>query len=1025
MQLLPTFRIACVWSALLPIASHGAAAPAPAAPPAPTPAPASAAAAARAEEAVELSPFVVTEQTDTGYAATNTLEGSRLNTALRDTPGSISVFTKDLLDDLAATTIEEILRYDLNADIPMGGDDPSGLGNQSNMFGDQGLGFNIRGLAGSSSVDGFQNAGQPNTYNIQRIGSTRGPNAILFGTGSAGGNLNFRTRTPLLARSLTSLDLKIGGESTKRAALDINRVLRRDRLALRLMSVWDRKGSPQPHQYTDVQAITLAVKYQFRRDTDLTVSYERSHTEGVTGRTWNHVDALSRFVGGLNAGQIRWNQTLERYENANGTALVNATAGTGNLSPRTALVYGPDLTVAPVLWEGAAPTANRVTFSTNAGVFTGTENMIVNESFEPYGAVTSTGRGEFAGVTTTNLTATFNHRWFSRLFMELAYNRNQRHSDTTLGQNPDLRADLNYRHPDGSLNPWFFGHGYYFSQQNFLRLQRTNDSNTLRASFSFEQDLGRRWGFHRLAVMGERHINDESRLRSREVWAGRPYNANPENAANQVFRRRYFHLNGPFANYTSGFQPVNPTALESYRSGFASVGTLATDWAPPNDRDFGDEITTDSYMAVMQNFMFNRRLVTTLGVRDDAISSTGPRVLRDAATGKYRFATAADQAAFTPLRQEWFATTSSGGIRRSLGAVLHLTANFSLTANHSTSVGLGERNRSALPDDLTPPPYKGTGYDYGLAFSFLENRLAGSIKTYETKMLGDRIQGGAQVFVQPNNDVMSSFEYYFRQAGLTSFGANDPLRNLGDLTSVYFSTADSFLSDRISRGTEFELVANPTRQWTLRAGYSYTDRTRTNVFFEGVPWWAERVALWRQLDSLYTARTGRPSISNQLLYDRNGAFGTVTVAQRIAQSETELATVRLEEEQAYGNRPHKANLWTRYTFTSGPLRGFSLGGGWRYQSANVAGVILSSRRTLWGNPRSVGDLFFQYRTRAAAGGWFNATHLTFQLNVTNFLDDRTINASKLDVDTATGTVFYRRAVRENPRVFAFTLRADF
>jgi outer membrane receptor protein involved in Fe transport len=785
--------------------------------------------AATKEEPVELSPFVVAEFTETGYAATNTLDGSRLNTALRDTPGSISVFTKDLIDDLAATSLEEILRYDLNADVTHGGDDPVGAGAQANMFGDQGFAFNVRGLAGTSSVDGFQNAGQANTYNIQRIGSTRGPNAILFGTGSAGGNLNFRTRTADLGRNLASVEVKLADESTRRAALDVNRVLRKDRFALRLMSVWDRKGSNQPHQYTELQAVTLAGKYQFRRDTDLTVSYERSHTEGVSGRNWNHIDALSRFINGLGAGQLRWNPALERFENANGTALVNATAGTGNLSNRTALIYGPDLRIAPQLWEGPSATANRVTFSTNAGAFDSADAMIVDERFEPHGSVTSSGAGEFAGVSTSNLTAIFNHRWFSRLYMELAYNRSERHSDTTLGGNPDLRADLNYRLPGGPLNPYFFGHGYYFSQQNYLRLKRNNDNETLRASFSYEHDLGQRWGLHRFAVMGERNINDESRLRLREVWAGRPYHANPENAANHVFRRRYFEIAGPKSSYTAGFQPGNPTNIETFPSAFPAVGTLTTDWAPPNDRDFNDEITTDSYMAVMQNYMFNRRLVTTVGVRDDTITATGPRIVRDAVTRKYRFATADDQAEFTPLKQEWYSTDRSSGIRRSLGAVFHLTRNFSLTANYSNGVGLGERNRSSLPDDLTPPPFKGTGHDFGVAFSFFDNRISGAIKAYESKVLGDRIQGGAPVFVNPNNDVMSSFEYYFRQAGLTTLGAGDPVQDLGDLTSVYFSTADSFLSDRISQGTEIELFANPTRNWTIRAGYSYTDRTRINV----------------------------------------------------------------------------------------------------------------------------------------------------------------------------------------------------
>lgn len=978
------------------------------------------------EEPVELSPFVVTTQAETGYAATNTLDGSRLNTALRDTPGAISVFTKDLLDDLGATNLEEILRYDLSAEINKGDADAGGAGTQANMFGDQGLTFRVRGLVGGYSINGFHTAVESNSYNVERVGSTRGPNAILFGTGATGGNLNFRTRAPSLTRNLTSLDFKVAGESTKRAALDVNRVLLKDRLALRVMSVWDRKGSPQPYQYQDMQGLTLAANYRFRRDTELTVSYARDHTEGVSGRDWNHVDGISRFMTQLNGGQIRWNQALERYENANGSALVNATAGTGNVGNRTALIYGPDMTVGPLFWEGASTTANRVTLSTNAPIynFTSTE-PIVDESYEKFGSVTPSGAGEFAGVSTSNLTAVFNHRWFRHLFMELAYNRSERHSDTTLGQAPTLAADLNYRLPSGSLNPFFLGNGYYYAQQNFLRLKRNNDNDTFRASFSYEKDLGPRWGSHRFAVMAERNINDESRLRSREVWANRPYNVNPENAANQVFRRRYFQIGGPSANYTSGYQPGNPTNLESFTSSFATIGKLTTDWAPPNDRDFNDELTTDSYMAVMQNYLFDRRLVTTLGARDDTIRAVGPRIVRDAASGKYRFATPADQSAFTPLRQQWFSTDERKGIRKSLGAVLHLTRNFSLTGNYSNGVALGERNRSALPEDLTPPPIKGLSHDYGLAFSFLENRISGSLRRYESKSVGERIQGGAPVFVNPNNDVMSSFDYYFRQAGLTTFGPGDPIKNIGDLTSVYFSTADSYLSDQVSKGTEVELFTNLTRNWTLRAGYSYTDRTTTNVLNEGVPWWAGRVALWKDLDALYTARTGRPSIYNQTLYDRNQAFGTITVAQRIAQSDTELARIRLEDQQAYGNRPHKANLWTRYAFTTGRLKGLAIGGGWRYQSANVAGVVLATRRTLWGNPRSVGDLFIQYKARNLLGSFNGATNVTYQLNVTNLLDDRTINATKLDLDTVTGVVFYRRAFRENPRTLAFSLRTEF
>ena len=992
-----------------------------AAPSAPTPVTTT----ASRDEAIELSPFVVRDATDTGYAATNTLDGSRLNTALRDTPGAISVFTKDFIDDIGATSLEDILRYDVNAVSAYSDDDSSGVGNQSRMFG-EGFAFRVRELGGSFSVDGFRSANQPNTYNIERVGSGRGPNAILFGTGSPGGNLNFHTRGASFTRNLASIDLKVADESTRRATLDVSRVLLKNKLAFRVMGVRERKGSPLPHQYTDFQGITVTGTWRIARHTDLTASYQRDHTEGVSGRSWNHVDALSRFATQLNSGQLRWNQALERYENANGTALVAASAGTGTLVPRTVLIYGPDLSVAPALWEGASTTTNRTTNSSAASIFNTATAPIIDERFEPFGAVTATGPGEFAGVSTDNFTATFNHRWFSHVFMELAYNHATRASDTMVGGNPDIRADLNYRLPDGTLNPFFYGNSYYFSQDQWLRLNRHNNNNTLRASLSYELNLGPGWGTHRFAGMVERNVNHESRLRMREVWAGRPYGGNPEDTANRINRRRYFKVGGPFASYTAGFDPVNPFRRESFRSAFATLGPLNASWAPANEKDFNDETTTDSKMIVMQNYLFDRRLVTTIGVRDDAIETVGPSTLRDATTGFYRFATAADQTALTPLKREWRTSARDSGLRKSFGAVLHVTKNFSLTANYANGVQLAERNASVLPTETTPPPVQGETRDYGVAFSFLDNRVSGSVKRFESKSIQERTQSSiGAVYITPNNDVMSSFDFYLRQAGVTTFGASDPIKNISELTSVYFSQVDAYLADRIAKGSEVELTANPTRNWTLRASYSHTDRTKTNVLYEGAGWWSDRIALWKSLDSLYMARTGRPSIFNQTYLTSAGATGTYSVAQRIADSDVQLAQLRLEEAQSYGNRADKANLWTRYSFPTGKLKGAAIGGGWRYQSANVAGVDLATKRNLMGNPRSLFDLLLQYRTKGFMGMWTNATSVTYQLNVTNLLDDRTVNATKLDLDSVTGTQFYRRAFREDPRVVAFTLRTDF
>jgi hypothetical protein len=66
---------------------------------------------------VELSPFVVNTSSDVGYVAENTLAGSRLNTSLRDTAGSVSVFTREFLDDLAITDIRELVEYSVNGEM--------------------------------------------------------------------------------------------------------------------------------------------------------------------------------------------------------------------------------------------------------------------------------------------------------------------------------------------------------------------------------------------------------------------------------------------------------------------------------------------------------------------------------------------------------------------------------------------------------------------------------------------------------------------------------------------------------------------------------------------------------------------------------------------------------------------------------------------------------------------------------------------------------------------------------------------
>ena len=63
------------------------------------------------EDVIQLSPFEVSAEKDTGYRASGTLAGTRLRTELRDVAASVSVITKEFMQDIGANNLEGLLTY--------------------------------------------------------------------------------------------------------------------------------------------------------------------------------------------------------------------------------------------------------------------------------------------------------------------------------------------------------------------------------------------------------------------------------------------------------------------------------------------------------------------------------------------------------------------------------------------------------------------------------------------------------------------------------------------------------------------------------------------------------------------------------------------------------------------------------------------------------------------------------------------------------------------------------------------------
>ena len=223
--------------ALLPV-SHlfGQAVPAPAATPVDP--------AKKADEAILLNPFEVSASTDEGYAARETLAGTRFKSELKDVPSQVSIMTKEFLDDIASVTMEDAFRYSANIEntnefmsaTNAGADFNTGVLNTRNAG-------RIRGLTSPGIThDFFQTNVMQDSYNIERLSISSGPNAILFGNGNPGGIVDTIFIRANVQRPRYEASIRTDNYNSLRGSVDLNQPLIKDVLALRVAAVRSRQN---------------------------------------------------------------------------------------------------------------------------------------------------------------------------------------------------------------------------------------------------------------------------------------------------------------------------------------------------------------------------------------------------------------------------------------------------------------------------------------------------------------------------------------------------------------------------------------------------------------------------------------------------------------------------------------------------------------------------------------------------------------------------------------------------------------
>jgi catecholate siderophore receptor len=137
----------------------------------------------------------------------------KLTEPLKDTPQSITVVPRQMLDDTGATTFRDAIRT-----VP-------GVSLSAGEGGAQGDNLTIRGFnaRGDIFLDGMRDFGSyyRDPFNYDAVEVLKGPSSTLFGRGSTGGVVNQVSKTPGLA-PFAAGTLTLGSDLTRRATADLN-----------------------------------------------------------------------------------------------------------------------------------------------------------------------------------------------------------------------------------------------------------------------------------------------------------------------------------------------------------------------------------------------------------------------------------------------------------------------------------------------------------------------------------------------------------------------------------------------------------------------------------------------------------------------------------------------------------------------------------------------------------------------------------------------------------------------------------
>jgi hypothetical protein len=958
-------------------------------------------ASASKEEAVMLSPFQVDATLDKGYAASQTLNGTRMKTDLKDIGSALTVFTEQMMNDLGANSIYDLMAFAPNTDpFIMTTSDITGNGND---FINIPTKFVTRGGASTVVSQDFFANGIPNDrFNSEALSFSRGPNAILFGLGNAAGAFVSSTKRAKNTTAST-IEYQMDNRGSFRGTLDHNQVLKKNLLSLRYTGLYETQHNFRIPTQNFQRRHFATLNFTPFKKTTIRVNYEKGLINAPAVRPWPDYDGVTPWIA---AGK----PLIPTFVNT----ATGKPVGTQNFvfSGLVSTALSPAGTQIPTQNLNNQGQSALPSFANGYAVNGANFRSLVDNSIYPTFA-TNFGNTAFR-LTDYNARSVFWEQEITRdFFIEAAYNKVD--SDLValngfVGQSTQIFADPNAKLPNGQPNP---NVGMLYSQAQSTRIDAPNTVENFRLMASYTLDLTRRssrWlrylGRHQAAVFME-HSDSQGWSSNNNLYNATPLAttgaaATLTNGANLLQYRYYFDPAQGKIGTSAGKAFLNyPVLYANTPLPTRDPSGVTPGFIAQQGPSVSESIVTTRALAV-QSFFWNNRIVVTNGLRHDLqtgwTAAPADFASQRDANGIAPRPEGVDLRSFKPSSR-----LSRGGHTYSRGVVFHTLPWMSLSYNTSNNFQVNAAGKDIYGDLLANP--EGEGKDYGLKFAFFDRRLFVDVTYYTNSS------------VNASDSISSNPAGNFKQIDNVWQAIGTFTGDVKYLTYPYSSLSTTWADvvSTTSKGWELAVTANATPRWRVSLNGSLRGDNTTST----------RGTIVAKYFAQYL-----PIIKSRPEWLSLGATGA-TVAARVADIENTLVNFAAIKNSPASNFAAKWTLnliqsydFARETRIAGlPLGGFSLGGSMNARGKAINGFVVDSNLVL--DPTQP----YTSPSHATFGAWITYKRKLFknridwrlQLNVRNVLDQYTVYPL-IDVDTRDGNHTPTTAIYtlKEPRTYLFT-----